>query len=163
MKLIKFSFIIAIGSITIISCQNSNENKVVSEDTLSLAKPTEEPSGPMKVTSCYLSTFHRDSTFVSLTVEGDTITGAMHWQPYEKDGAIGTLAGKKKATGEFELLYSYMIEVSNQTETKIMKVENNKLLIKKGELLDPNNDGHLIYKDVNAAMYTDTLAKVDCK
>jgi hypothetical protein len=144
------------------SCQSTqSKNEIV--DTLNNAQSTETSIIASKSTNCYLSAFNRDTTFVSITIDGDTINGTMNWIPYEKDGARGTLAGKKNNKGEFELLYSYMIEGSNQTETKVMKVEGNKLLIKEGELVDPKNDGHLIYKDVNTATYKDTLSKIDCK
>ena len=87
----------------------------------------------------------------------------MAWQPYQKDGAVGTLTGAKNANGEFELLYDYMIEGSKQTETKVMKIENGQLLIKTGELEDPKNDGNLRYKDVSKATYTETLPTVACQ
>ncbi len=56
-----------------------------------------------------------------------------------------------------------MIEGNQQSETIIMKIENEKLWFKKGELIDPNNDGHLVYKDVSQAKYEEGLEKADCK
>ena len=56
-----------------------------------------------------------------------------------------------------------MIEGNQQTETKVMKIEGDSLHIKHGELLDVNNDGNLVYKDINAATYTETLDKIPCK
>ena len=109
-----------------------------------------------------MKALNRDTTTVTLEVVGDKVTGNMHWNPYQKDGAIGTLTGTKNAAGEFELMYNYMIEGSNQSETKIMKIENGQLLIKKGELEDPKNDGNMRYKDVSKATYKEILKKVDC-
>ncbi len=162
MKLITFYLTGIIILITASSCQN-NQTKVDKEDTLISLKPADTTIVVSGSTQCYFSTFNRDTTFVSLTIYGDTINGTMNWIPYQKDGARGTLAGRKNSHGEFELLYNYMIEGNNQTETKVMKAEGNKLMIKVGELLDPNNDGHLIYKDVNTSTYKDTLSKLDCK
>ncbi len=162
MSLIKSIFFNACVILVLFSCKN-NENKTASDDTILVKSSVETPVTTSKSTNCYLSTFHRDTTFVSLTKDGDSINGTMNWIPYQKDGARGTLAGRKNSKGEFELLYSYMIEGNNQTETKVMKIENDKLLIKVGELIDPKNDGHLIIKDVNTATYKDTLTKVDCK
>ncbi len=113
-------------------------------------------------TYCFSKLFNRDVTDIQLTILGSTITGVMNWLPYEKDSARGTLKGTKNAAGEFDLMYDYMIEGSQQTEIKVMKIENEKLLIKVGEL-DPNHDGHLIYKDVSQAKYSETLGKVACK
>jgi hypothetical protein len=50
-----------------------------------------------------------------------------------------------------------MIEGAHQTEEKIMKIEDGKLLIKHGELLDPKYDGHLVYKEKTSAVYSETL------
>ena len=61
-----------------------------------------------------------------------------------------------------ELVYDYTIEGSRQTETKIMKIEGDKLLIKQGELIDPKNDGHLVFKDVSKAVYKTVLTKTKC-
>ena len=112
---------------------------------------------------CFSKIFNRDVTDVQLTIAGDTVTGIMNRLPYEKDSARGTLKGSKNAAGELDLIYDYMIEGKEQTETKIMKIEGEKLMIKVGELLDSNNDGHLIYKDVSKAKYLENLERVDCK
>ncbi len=114
-------------------------------------------------TFCFLSALNRDTTKVSLTITGNKVTGKMEWLPYEKDGAIGTLIGTKNTNGELELLYDYVIEGNKQTETKVMKIENGKLMIKNGELVDANNDGNLKYKDVSKASYTEMLDSVACK
>lgn len=114
-------------------------------------------------TYCFRKVFKQDVTDVQLTILGDEVTGIMNWVPYEKDSARGTLKGIKNAAGELDLMYDYMIEGNQQTETKIMKIEGEKLMIKVGELLDPKNDGHLIYKDIAQAQYLEILEPVDCK
>ena len=114
-------------------------------------------------TYCFNKRFNQDVTDIQLTIVGSAVTGRMDWVPYEKDSARGTLQGNKNAAGELELLYDYMIEGSQQTETKIMKIEDGKLLVKVGELLDPKNDGNLIYKDINQAKFSEILEPVNCK
>jgi hypothetical protein len=73
------------------------------------------------------------------------------------------LQGCRNAVGELDLMYDYMIEGSQQTETKIMKIEDGKLLVKVGELQDPKNDGNLVYKDVSQAKYSEVLESISCK
>jgi hypothetical protein len=114
-------------------------------------------------TFCFSKIWNKDITDVRLAIVGDAVTGVMNWIPYEKDGARGTLTGTTNAAGEFDLMYDYIIEGSQQTETKIMKIEDGKLLIKMGELQDLKYDGNLTYKDVSQAKYSETLEKVDCK
>ena len=114
-------------------------------------------------TYCFSKLFNQDITDVQLTILGNAVTGKMDWIPYEKDSARGTLRGFKNATGELDLTYDYMIEGSQQTETKIMKIEDGKLLVKVGELLDPKNDGNLVYKEVSQAKYSEVLEATSCK
>lgn len=114
-------------------------------------------------TYCFSKVLNKDVTDVKLNIAGNVVTGKMNWLPYEKDSARGTLTGTVNTTGELELLYDYMIEGNQQTETKMMKIEQGKLLLKIGELLDPKNDGNLVYKDVSQAKYSEILEKVDCK
>ena len=114
-------------------------------------------------TYCFSQLFNRDVTDVQLTILGSAVTGKMDWFPYQKDSARGTLQGFKNAAGELDLMYDYMIEGSKQTETKTMKIEDGKLLVKRGELLDPKNDGHLVYKDVSQAKFSEVLEPTNCK
>ena len=112
---------------------------------------------------CFKKMLNKDVTDVQLRILGNVVTGKMNWLPYEKDSAKGTLKGQFNKAGELELLYDYMIEGNKQTETKIMKIENKKLMLKVGELLDPNNDGNLIYKDVVNAQYSEILERIACE
>ncbi len=90
------------------------------------------------------------------------VTGSMHRQPWEKDQAKGELTGSKEADGELNLVYDYMIEGMKQTETVVMKIEGGNLLIKQGEMVDLKNDGNLMYQDVAAATYSQSLPSVPC-
>lgn len=154
-------FLLAIILAALPSCGYNSETNPYNADSINAANA--KPIATTIEEYCFLSTFNKDSTFVNLTISGENVHGVMHWQPYEKDGAIGILTGSKNKAGELELLYDYMIEGNQQTETKIMKIEHGKLHIKKGELIDPKNNGHLIFKDASKATYLETLEKVDCK
>lgn len=146
-------------SIAFLSCQNQTKKDGGSDNQSEVKDTTVVNNGPF----CFLYAENRDTTYVSLMIDGTKVSGEMTWQPYEKDGARGTLNGTKLDSGELELMYTYMIEGNNQTETKVMKIDGDRLLIKVGELLDPKNDGNLVYKDVNQASYTEILQKVACK
>jgi len=95
-----------------------------------------------------------------LVIKGDEVTGKMDWLPWEKDGARGTLKGKKSGN-EIKVDYDYMIEGSNQSEEKVFVLEGDKLLEKTGELEDKN--GKLVMKDPTKATVTQTLNKVVCQ
>jgi hypothetical protein len=106
---------------------------------------------------CFSKNSNGDITEAKLTINNANVTGTFNWIPFEKDSARGTLSGTVAANGEMNLLYDYMIEGAHQTEEKIMKIEDGKLLIKHGELLDPKYDGHLVYKEKTSAVYSETL------
>lgn len=114
-------------------------------------------------TFCFKKSLNQDVTNVRLIISGGHVDGFMNWIPYQKDSARGTLKGTQNQTGEFDLMYDYMIEGKQQSETKIMKIENERLWYKRGELIDPKNAGQLVYKDVSQAKYEDNLEKADCK
>jgi hypothetical protein len=113
-------------------------------------------------TYCFSKLFNQDITAVELTIIDNAVSGKMDWIPYEKDSARGTLQGFKNAADELDLIYDYIIEGSQQTETKIMKIEGDKLLVKVGQLLDPKNDGNLVYKDVSQATFSEVLEATSC-
>ena len=167
--MIKTQFCV-IGLMTLLMLNACKQENAVSAAGEKVSATSQKP--PLKVTAnqptangtfCFNKIFNKDVTDVQITLAENKVTGIMNWVPYEKDSARGTLAGVKNAAGEFELIYNYMIEGNQQTETKVMKIEGNNLHIKHGELLDANNDGNLVYKDVNAATYTETLATIPCK
>ena len=136
------------------------------DSTINITKNTEENTPGANLadgTFCFKKSLNKDVTNVQLAIVGNNITGLMNWVPYQKDSARGTLKGTKNAAGEFDLMYQYMIEGNQQTETKIMKVQNETLWIKKGELLDPKNDGNLEFKDAAQAKYQESIPAADCK
>ncbi len=147
------SFSIAIG---FIGCTSSTQEQ---QDSITNG---EKETSITRKEYCFLKAESKDTTTINLTVSNEKVTGTMSWQPYEKDGARGTLSGTTNAMGEFELLFDYTIEGSHQTETMVMKIEKGELLIKRGELIDPKNDGHLIFKDVTKAVYSELLGQVTC-
>jgi hypothetical protein len=142
------------------ACQNPDSNKTA---TPQAAAPAPAPSAVATGDYCFLKAANRDSTIVRIRIlSADDIRGEMIWNPYQKDGAVGALTGKMTANGEMELLYDYMIEGSRQTEAKVMKMDNQKLLIKVGELVDPKNDGNLKLKDASKAEYKEVLEPTKC-
>jgi hypothetical protein len=151
-------------ALAIVSCNKTNQQTETtsSESAMRTAEVQMGDDVVIDGDFCFLKTENKDSTKISLSIVGDKVTGTMVWSPYEKDGATGTLSGIRNANGELDLLYAYTIEGSQQTETKVMKIENNQLLIKEGELEDPKNDGNLRYKDVSKAVFSEKILKSKC-
>lgn len=137
------------------ACQTKQAN-----DT---AQSTETSAQTIKDgTYCYEYRVGQDLTTVQLVINGNNITGEMHWIPFEKDGAHGTLSGTRDGA-EIKAVYSYIIEGSSQTEEVMFKIEGDQLLRKVGELEDPNFDGNLKLKDPENTSYGETYTKVACQ
>ncbi len=156
---------VALMVVTLVSCNKTKQEDTTTqgtETTIDVAKAGVVDVVAIDGKFCFLSATNRDTTKVSLNIVGNNVTGTMVWNPYQKDGAVGTLSGTKNANGEMDLVYNYTIEGSQQTETKVMKIQNDELFIKKGQLIDPKNDGNLMYKDVAKAMFSEKMTKSKC-
>jgi uncharacterized protein YcfL len=150
-------YITIIGSL--VACKSKSES-TAADSTIVLADTVVTASKNSETNQlCFVEAIGKDSTLVSITINGDAIEGKMNWLPYEKDGAIGTLKGKK--IGDVITAdYTYVIEGSEQIEEKVFVLQGEKLLIKEGELEDKN--GKLVMKFPEKAKVTSTLNKVDC-
>jgi hypothetical protein len=143
-----FAFALLVG---MIACTNAPEQKAETATTGSTTPTTE--------TTCYLFTLQKDSSAVQITIEGNNVTGYYDWRPWEKDGAHGSLTGKK--SGDMITAdYKYMIEGSIQTEEVIFKMGADNLTKMEGELEEKN--GKLVLKDPAKAQAGDVLKKIDC-
>ena len=147
------TFILA--SLTILFACNSKPN--VTENTTTI-KPVASVGSSVD-TICYLKTEGPDSTKVRLIFKGDSITGNMEWLPSEKDGAIGTLAGKRRGDSVY-VDYNFVIEGDNEIESKIFVLKNDKLVELSGELEDKNGKSVMLHPE--KATPRDILLKVNC-
>ena len=145
-----------------LSCSNNNATKQETTNATQETMPKAEDK--FMGVYCFLKAENRDTTIVRVNfLSDDDIRGEMIWQPWQKDGATGDLKGRLNANKEMELVYNYTIEGSQQSETKIMKIEGDKLSIKQGELIDPKKNGNLVFKDASKAVYKTVLTKISCK
>jgi hypothetical protein len=151
-------------SVALFSCKSKTSESQTADSTAAIAVDTvATATKPVSAeeTLCFEHKEGKDNTTVKLVINGDAVTGEMNWTPYEKDGAVGSLKGKK-VRDEIFVDYDYVIEGSNQSEEKIFKIEGDKLLEKSGELID-GKDGKLVMKDPSKATYMDGLVKVKCQ
>ena len=105
----------------------------------------------------------KEYTRISLTIEGDKVTGTQNWLPKAPDGhgAHGTISGTLAEGGIMRVLYEYTIESSDQSEEEVLKLDGDKLYIGEGQLLaDPKNDSHLRLQDPSKVVFKKPLAKI---
>ena len=86
----------------------------------------------------------------------------MVWQPYEKDGAIGTLSGTLH--GDTVVAdYDYMIEGSQQQEEKFMLLKGDSLQVLSAPLKEVTGKViRLVVKDKKLLKVSSTLHKAEC-
>ena len=162
MKKINFYLLAITLLVLAFSCNNLSDTKSEKSEPTATTENTKKAEEFIGV-YCFMKAENKDTTIVKLNFLADEdIRGEMIWNPFEKDGAKGELKGKLNANREMELKYDYVIEGSHQTETKIMKIVGDTLSIKQGELVDPKNDGNLIFKDASKATYNSFLTKTKC-
>lgn len=111
-------------------------------------------------TSCYSLREGKDLTAIQLKQDGNAISGYYAWEPYEKDGAHGTLNGSLN-NGVIKADHTYMIEGSIQTEEVYFKLDGNTLFQGSGELTE-DAKGKLVVKDPASLQFTEGFAKTDC-
>jgi hypothetical protein len=99
------------------------------------------------------------STRIALSIEdGHKVYGTKVWQPKEGHGANGSFDGI--VNGDvMQVLYSYTIEGSEQSEEMVLKLEGNKLFIGDGELVDAG-DGRMNLKAPNEVEFKTALKKL---
>ena len=99
------------------------------------------------------------STRIALNISDDgKVSGTKSWQPAEGHGARGWLDGI--VNGDvLQVLYSYEIEGSEQSEEMVLKVAGTKLLIGEGELVD-GGEGRMNLKEPNKVGFTKSLNKI---
>lgn len=144
--------------LTFAACQNAGtpDPGTATADTTATAAPAAVEPQAM----CYLFAEGKDSTSVSLVIAADgSVSGTYDWQPWEKDGAHGTVSGKKEGD-LLQLIYDYTIEGSNQQQEMVFKLTGDQLAEGEGELVD-SEGGLLKIKDPSKLTWK-PFTKVAC-
>lgn len=144
------------------ACQSKKTETTTTDSTTASADTVATATTPVaEETVCYEFRFKKDVTSVKLVMKGDSVTGEMSELIWEKDGATGTLKGKKVGN-DLIVNYDYVIEGSNQVEERILRIDGDKLLVMSGELIE-DKSGKLKMKDPSKATVSETLVKVKCQ
>jgi hypothetical protein len=100
-----------------------------------------------------------ESTRIALSIEdGEKVNGTKAWQPKGQHGARGYLDGI--VNGDvIQVLWTFEIEGSEQSEEMVLKLDGDLLYIGKGELVEGGN-GRMNLKEPNKVAFTTSLKKV---
>lgn len=162
-QLPQFVFLLYL-SLLLVSC-NSNEQKQT-EDVTAIPEHTQDAARQLcflqvtKSSSAISSEGPIDSLIIRLTIQGDSVTGILHWLPSQKDTMKGTLAGTLQDS-ILTATYTYMAEGVTAKEERIFKLEADTIRMKAGELEKRN--GLWVLKNKEQAPYTLAIPRTACQ
>ncbi|QNL48545.1 hypothetical protein H8S90_17365 [Olivibacter sp. SDN3] len=98
----------------------------------------------------------QDSSYVSLTINGEKVSGNHHWSPFEKDGRAGTINGLKRGD-TLDVVWSFMQEGMQDTLRTVFLLKGDILKQKPysvdqqvgRQVTDNQSDFSIIYKKVS--------------
>lgn len=157
MKNFLFGLLVATAFFT--ACQ-SDSNIAASVAKTHAAATAPEP------TTCWENRLGQDLTAIQLTINGSDVSGYMAWEPYEKDGARGSLKGTK--TGDIiTAMFDYMIEGNIQAEEVMFKLADGKLMKANNELeqkagVPEEKAIVLVIKDKTNIKWDEVFTNADC-
>lgn len=112
------------------------------------------------INGCYMQVLSRDTFAASLQQQGNTITGKLSFDNYQKDGSTGTVTGRVE-NDILKLMYSFASEGTNSVMEVYFKHHNGKLLRGTGDM-DTRGDT-VYFKDPSTLKYDgSTLQKLPC-
>ena len=148
--------VLVIILLTLLSCKNQEEQKVLEQSQVSAVKTEEPKDGNF----CYLKVISRDSIILNFTRKGDSIIGRFDWKPYEKDKKLSMFKGIVNGSN-VNALANYQAEGMNYTEELIFSLEAATATIKYGEMVESDN-GIWMYKNKTKTS-EQKLNQVECK
>ncbi len=156
MKKIIYSIAILVSIVSCNTPKNEENKEVIKPADTATAENTKVAT---TTEVCYLMALNKDTTTVSIIIDGNNVKGKMHWNPWQKDGALGTLKGTKNGD-TLSVLYDYIIEGSSQKEEKIFVLQGDKLT----ELQAPLElkDDVMVVKNKATLKVKNILNKVNC-
>jgi hypothetical protein len=144
------------------ACNNVPKAPVVPA-TPTVAETPSAPTVPVPATvaetTCYALRFKKDLAALQLNINGDDVSGLYAIEPNEKDGARGSIKGKKTGN-QITGIFLYMIEGSVQSEEVMFKMSGDNLLKATGELVDKG--GVSMFKDKAKVKWEQTYVTGDC-
>lgn len=148
-----------------VGCISGPDKKII-EDAV---KPPADSSGEVKpaddafadIAGCYMQVLKRDTFAANLQQQGNTVTGRLSFDNYEKDGSTGTVSGKLQGD-VLKLEYVFVSEGMNSVMELYFKYNEGILVRGIGEM---NTKGDTAYF-INPALIKyngSALKKIPCE
>ncbi len=158
-----YKLLLITGFIMAVSCNSNNNRSTDTSNTTTdtihgETKPTERPDAGIE--GCYMQVLSRDTFAASLQQQGNTITGKLSFDNFEKDGSTGNVSGHLE-NGIVKLIYRFASEGMNSVMEVYFKVENGNLLRGTGEM-DTKGDSAYFTNPANIKYEGSVLQKLSC-
>ena len=130
------------------ACQNKEEKTetVIKETTVE--QPV-EAEAPVEKEMCFMQVVSKDTLLLTITRDGDNISGTFKSIPFEKDKKTNVFKGNISGN-MVNAIGTAMAEGTTVQEEIIFTIENDKAGIKFGEMIE-GDDGVYRYKNVKSA------------
>lgn len=149
--------IFAAGLLLLNSCQKKEEKPETVVEETTIEKITE--TAPEK-DMCFLQVISRDTIMLTITRDGDNISGTYKSIPFEKDKKTNVFKGTIK-DNVVTAVGTVSAEGMTNKEEIIFTIDDKQASIKFGEMIE-GDDGVYRYKNVNNTSPM-AITKIDCK
>ena len=161
------SFLLALIIMMITSCNSNTDSKIVrtdtivNENTVDVNKTRPSQKAAISFEGCYLKILKRDTMVLHLRQNGDSVSGKMSFDNYEKDSSSGEVFGV--VDGDIiKLWYSFQSEGMHSVAELFFKKENGSLIRGIGDI---NSKADTSYFANHAAITypaDQSFSKIDC-
>lgn len=140
----------------LLACNNTAKQI---QETDSAGTETRESSN--NISGCYLRVLQRDTLAASLQQVGNTVTGRLTFDNYQKDGSSGSVNGELNGN-ILKLVYSFQSEGMNSVMHVYFKVVENGLIHGIGEVAVKGDTAY--FKDTSNISYPvgNLLTRIPC-
>ncbi|RWW96622.1 hypothetical protein [Flavobacterium cerinum] len=149
--------IFAAGLLLLNSCQKKEEKPETVVEETTIEKITETAA---EKDMCFLQVISRDTIMLTITRDGDNISGTYKSIPFEKDKKTNVFKGTIK-DNVVTAVGTVSAEGMTNKEEIIFTIDDKQASIKFGEMIE-GDDGVYRYKNVNNTSPM-AITKVDCK
>ena len=138
---------IAITIIITAGCISGNDKKAIEDavkppaDTSKELKPADDAITAIE--GCYMQVLKRDTFTASLQQQGNTVTGRLSFDNYEKDGSTGTVSGKIQGD-VLKLDYAFASEGITSVMELYFKYKNGMLVRGIGEMKSREDTAYFV-------------------
>jgi len=163
MRFFLFSFIIMLMAF----CNGNNDSETsgtdstITENALEANEANTPQTAESGLGGCYIKILKRDTMVLHLRQNGDSVSGKMNFDNYEKDSSSGEVAGVIYGD-TIKLWYNFQSEGMHSTAELFFKKEKASLIRGIGDV--NNKDDTSFFADHSSIAYPadQTFSKIDC-